>query len=704
VRHYRRMRSSPLDSTEGVRSALRSLLTVTLGPAEGGGVYLGVGPRLRLAAAAPSERVFRDAAVKALARRASLGAADVLAPPTPGIRTWASALAVPLPGREGALVLLSRRPTPETLRSRAPVLASLASTIAARRTERPEDLGGGKPDLLDRVLGLARSDPVVASLSRDVLELATALTGADVGGLWVQEAAGGPLELSAVRRARGAARPRPSLPEATLDELRRREDFRQDSGSLARGRKLLGAPKLHSILLLPVGAKDAALGILAVGRLRGERRFDPQSGDRLAKLTTLAAVPLAQATADREGEALGRSLAAARRIAQPVAEGQPLDRVLGHVSRVARTIVAFDVSAILVLDQSGSCTLLVHGRPGSTPSVLGPLPGWQSSRLGAAMLHREATIVRAIPGADRTLLPFAGSDASLRAAILMPLVANRDLFGALILGSRAPGRFRRSDLPLLGPAARVLAMALRDSRARQGMDRPPERAPAGAERRPAQYAALGRLAEVLAHEIRNPLTVIGTTIQYLRSRRLVGDEYLPLLESAVHKAREVDEALDSLLSLARPLALRLEPVPVASVLDEVAEFIRLRAADRAVDVTVKARTELIGRLDRRVLGQALLNLALNAIDAMRGGGHLTFEARRVAESGFLAITVTDTGSGIAPENLDVIFEPYYSTKLHGTGLGLAITRRIVEEHGGSIRVSSEPGNGTTFTLLLLEPR
>jgi two-component system, NtrC family, sensor kinase len=89
---------------------------------------------------------------------------------------------------------------------------------------------------------------------------------------------------------------------------------------------------------------------------------------------------------------------------------------------------------------------------------------------------------------------------------------------------------------------------------------------------------------------------------------------------------------------------------------------------------------------------------------MRGGGHLTFEARRLAKSGFLVITVTDTGSGIPAENLDVIFEPYYSTKLHGTGLGLAITRRIVEEHGGSIRVSSEPGNGTTFTLLLLEHR
>jgi len=211
---------------------------------------------------------------------------------------------------------------------------------------------------------------------------------------------------------------------------------------------------------------------------------------------------------------------------------------------------------------------------------------------------------------------------------------------------------------------------------------------------------IGRLAEVLAHEIRNPLTVIGTTIQYLRNRRLVADEYVPLLDAAVRKAREVDESLDSLLSLSRPIELRLEPASIAALLGEVAEFIRVRASEHAVDVTVEAESELTALLDRRFLGQALLNLALNAIDAMRGGGHLAFVARRSWESRAVVITVTDTGGGIDQDKLEVIFDPYFTTKLHGTGLGLAITRRIIEEHGGSIRVVSERGRGTAFTVTL----
>jgi signal transduction histidine kinase len=89
---------------------------------------------------------------------------------------------------------------------------------------------------------------------------------------------------------------------------------------------------------------------------------------------------------------------------------------------------------------------------------------------------------------------------------------------------------------------------------------------------------------------------------------------------------------------------------------------------------------------------------------MRGGGQLAFGARRVTGSELVAITVSDTGSGIDSESLEVIFEPYFTTKLHGTGLGLAITRRIVEEHGGSIQVASEPGRGTVFTIMLLEHR
>jgi signal transduction histidine kinase len=104
-------------------------------------------------------------------------------------------------------------------------------------------------------------------------------------------------------------------------------------------------------------------------------------------------------------------------------------------------------------------------------------------------------------------------------------------------------------------------------------------------------------------------------------------------------------------------------------------------------------------LDARLVEQALLNLARNALDAMPGGGRLTFAVAAALDRTNLVVTVADTGTGIEDAHLRAIFEPYYSTKRR-TGLGLAITRRIVEEHGGTIEAASEPGRGTTFTVLL----
>jgi signal transduction histidine kinase len=248
-----------------------------------------------------------------------------------------------------------------------------------------------------------------------------------------------------------------------------------------------------------------------------------------------------------------------------------------------------------------------------------------------------------------------------------------------------------------------LALAVRDVRFRRAAtagveDRVRLQARlAGAER----HASIGRLAGALAHEIRNPLTVIGTTVQYLRDRLPADHEHRPLLDAADRKVREMDESLESWLSLSRPLHPRLAPVAVPDLLQAVAGFARGRAGRQGVDVVVESAPDLPpAPLDARLLEQALLNLALNALDAMPGGGRLTFAVAAAPAGGSLVVTVADTGTGMEDAHLRAIFEPYYSTKRRGSGLGLAITRRIVEAHGGTIEAASEPGRGTTFTVLL----
>jgi signal transduction histidine kinase len=681
---------------------------MTLGPGEGGGIYLAVKPGIRLAAAVPSDTPFRGPRLLGLARRTSrVGPGTPVVARAPVSKAWPSALAVALPQQRGALIILAPDAVSARTRRRVSMLASLVSAIVRHRVEGGSEPGVSDRTLLRQILGLARSDPGLERRGGVVVDVAMAVTEADVAALWIQDEPGGAFGLLAARHPPGGARPHASLPAPLVDELRDAGAFSgPSSAALSRGREVLGAAKLASALLAPVDGDRDPLGVLAAGRLPGGDSFDAESGDRLGELAALVALPLARSALERDCERLAASLGAARRIARAVGDGRPLEQALPVVARELETLVSGDMSGILAVERGGDAVLLALDRSDGAPRRLRPLGDWKRSRIGDSLARREAVIVQGSHDTDAALLPFADLDSKLREALVVPLVVDAQPLGALVLGARTPGRFRPADIPLLRPAARVLGVALRDARARRVSGRPGGGSPMAprAERRPAQYAALGRLAEVLAHEIRNPLTVIGTTLQYLRNRRLVDEEYIPLLESAVHKAREVDESLDSLLSLSRPIALRLEPAPIAPLLGEVAEFIRLRAADRAVDVTVKASSGLAARIDRRVLGQALLNLALNAIDAMRGGGQLAFGARRVTGSELVAITVSDTGSGIDSESLEVIFEPYFTTKLHGTGLGLAITRRIVEEHGGSIQVASEPGRGTVFTIMLLEHR
>jgi signal transduction histidine kinase len=439
-------------------------------------------------------------------------------------------------------------------------------------------------------------------------------------------------------------------------------------------------------------AKLLASLVAAVVELqRARRRTRPSTGRAAGRLADA-----------RHVNGIRNALDAARRIGQALAAGRPLDHIFRLTTRELRRIAAFDVARLLTLDPAGEGTLVTLGgtRRGR---VLRSLSREGSAQVGAALRGGRALILREAAATTTPLAPLLPSNAEARAVVVLPLVVERETLGALILGSRVAANFRQREVELLGPVAQILAVALQHTRVLQARLAHPAKAPrreAPTERGAARHLAIGRLAEALAHEIRNPLTVIGTTIQYLRNRRLVADEYVPLLDAAVRKAREVDESLDSLLSLSRPIELRLEPASVAALLSEVAEFIRVRASEHAVDVTVEAEAELTALLDRRFLGQALLNLALNAIDAMRGGGHLAFVARRSWESRAVVITVTDTGGGIDQDKLEVIFDPYFTTKLHGTGLGLAITRRIIEEHGGSIRVVSERGQGTAFTVTL----
>ncbi|HET6879736.1 MAG TPA: protoglobin domain-containing protein [Pirellulales bacterium] len=218
------------------------------------------------------------------------------------------------------------------------------------------------------------------------------------------------------------------------------------------------------------------------------------------------------------------------------------------------------------------------------------------------------------------------------------------------------------------------------------------------QQRSDRLAAIGQVAGGVAHELRNPLNVVKTSVYYLTTTRSPAPEKVKQhLERIERQIGLADRVITALSDFARLPVPELHPLSLHECLTEVLE---LSPLPNEIVVTVRCPPDLPPLLgDARQLQIVFSNLIRNARDAMLPqGGSLTISGQSV--DGDVEVSVADTGSGIARENLERIMEPLYSTKARGIGLGLAITRSIIDKHGGSLRVASEVGKGTQFTVRL----
>ena len=213
----------------------------------------------------------------------------------------------------------------------------------------------------------------------------------------------------------------------------------------------------------------------------------------------------------------------------------------------------------------------------------------------------------------------------------------------------------------------------------------------------AALARVGQLAAVVAHEVKNPLAGIKGAIQVLMSRRPRGDTELVVMGEIISRVDALNELIGDLMLFARPRAPKLASVDIRRVLAEAADMLRRDTSAEGVDVTVVA-DDLTIDADADLLRATLLNLLINAAQAMGGKGRIALEAR--AEHAEIVIEVRDSGPGIPPELRDQIFEPFFTTKARGGGLGLPIARRTAELHGGGLTLSCPPEGGTVMTLRL----
>jgi signal transduction histidine kinase len=217
--------------------------------------------------------------------------------------------------------------------------------------------------------------------------------------------------------------------------------------------------------------------------------------------------------------------------------------------------------------------------------------------------------------------------------------------------------------------------------------------------RSSRLTEMGTLAAGVAHEIRNPLNAIAIAAQRLRME-MTDPDAEKIAGTVLDESRRLNAIVEDFLSLARPSAQPSVELDFSQLVESVASMAALDAGQRGIgwDAGIARDISVEGVSDE--LRKALWNVLTNAIAATPSGGHVSIRLECVENTARL--TIDDSGSGIDPENLSRIFQPYFTTKDHGTGLGLAITHRIVTDHRGSITVHSPPPGADIGTRMTIE--
>jgi PAS domain S-box-containing protein len=460
-----------------------------------------------------------------------------------------------------------------------------------------------------------------------------------------------------------------------------------------------GHPRM-SMLMLPLTSRRSTRGLVVVADAPGRIFTDGEVALAYA-LAGEAAMGLENAELYAQERQRAQELGMVLEVGRSLVSTLDLDAVLdAGVRNLARIVEATD--AYLLLPDASGTRLEFRAVAGGHPELLGrSQPLDQPGVAPWVFLHQQPLLVDDgdnDPRVDREVQRVSRA----RAYLAVPLtVRGRAIGTAVIVEQRSARHFTQAETERATAIANQLAVAVENARLYADL----RRSYADLARAQAQLvhrerlAALGELSAVVAHEVRNPLGVIFNSLGSLkRLLRPEGDAKL-LLDIVGEESDRLNRIVGDLLDFARPQAPALRLERVDRVVDEaVASALAQRGGALKVAMTAEPGLPPIP-LDARLFRQAMVNLALNAAQAMPHGG--TLEVRLAASpAGGVEIAVKDAGPGIPPEVRHRIFEPFFTTKATGTGIGLAVVKRIVDEHHGEITVESAPGRGTTFLIKL----
>lgn len=395
---------------------------------------------------------------------------------------------------------------------------------------------------------------------------------------------------------------------------------------------------------------------------------------------------------------LGQLRAKTTQLEAILAAGQELVRdrdepgIAGDLARHARSLLRLRAAAFLSLDGDQLVAGPADGELGDTQ--LATRVALDDTALGTC-LHRRRPVEVALAGRDEEhLFARLGPDVAASSLLAIPVALEQEAYGVLLCVADGARRFSDDERRILATVASYAAVSLRNVRLYGKMF-----AVERDLRRSERLTALGMLSAEIAHEIRNPLTVMRLLADTIGEGLPEGDPRRQDLEVMREKVGHMEGVVARVLSLARSQSGAFRPLDLAEVARQVALLVRLKLEQSGVTCAVEAPPDLplvegeVGQLQ-----QVYLNLMMNALQAMPAGGSLRISLRgeTVAGAPCVVVSVSDTGTGVPPAILPHIFDSFFTGREDGTGLGLAIVKRILRGHRGDIAVVETGPAGTTF--------
>jgi signal transduction histidine kinase len=381
-----------------------------------------------------------------------------------------------------------------------------------------------------------------------------------------------------------------------------------------------------------------------------------------------------------------------------------VDREALESSVAARIREIFDPDRLIILqpDSDGgsfvptfALGLDLEALADASVASRGKLARWLSVNETSLVLAQRPGVYEFLDPAEKDLL------ARLRLDLCVPMVHLNRLTGILLLGGDRKGWSPSgADVEMLDLLASQASLAFENAALYRAQLERLEHL-----HRAERLAAVGQLAAGLAHEIRNPLTAIRSTMQYLLKGLSPEEPRHQLIEELLSEVDRINSTVGSLLSLSRSGELRLAEIDLFVPLSASVHLVQARADEQKVVLEPSFEREPLRVLaDSGQLKQVFLNLLLNALESMPDGGRITLTMglwEPPSDAGrWGQVRITDTGPGIPAEELRKVFDPFFTTKREGTGLGLAICHGIIERHQGEIRLESDVGRGTTALVRL----